>query len=346
MSNPRSIGKSIMLGIPPIRRLYERLLAANVNCQILGRHLADLTAENTGLRHDVAECSAKNNGFGKALVCPRAENTSVSDELDRRIAEGRVAQAERCLTTTPNPDTEHELLTGDMAPPRVLRSQKRLYVAYRPDSDAVFHAHPEMQVLSDKWVADHLANNAGDLPRLYSLALNIKQTLTDGAAGDFAELGVFRGDSAAVLAHYARSHKRTVFLFDTFDGFEARDIVGIDANKGQGFADTSLGWVRQKVGTDSVVFVKGYFPGTVTGEIAARHFAVVHLDCDLYAPIKAGLEFFYPRLSTGGLLIIHDYSGVFWDGVKRAVDEFMIGIPESLILIPDKSGTAMLRRAR
>jgi hypothetical protein len=250
------------------------------------------------------------------------------------------------FNTAQKSDSEQELLTGDMAPPMVLRSHSRFYVAYRPDSDVVFHAHPELQTLSDKWVADHLINNAGDLPRLYALALNIKRTLADGTVGDFAELGVYRGNSAAVLAHYARLHTRTTFLFDTFEGFEAKDMVGIDANKKQGYDDTSIDFVRQKVGTDSVVYVKGYFPDTVTAAIAAQHFAVVHLDCDMYAPIKAGLEFFYPRLSPGGLLILHDYSGVYWDGVKRAMDEFIAKIPESLILIPDKSGTAMLRRAR
>ena len=36
-------------------------------------------------------------------------------------------------------------------------------------------------------------------------------------------------------------------------------------------------------------------------------FALVHLDCDLYAPMRAGLEFFYPKLVPGGFMIIHDY---------------------------------------
>ena len=84
----------------------------------------------------------------------------------------------------------------------------------------------------------------------------------------------------------------------------------------------------------------------MTADIAQRQYAVVHLDCDLYAPIKAGLEFFYDRVSPGGILIVHDYANPCWDGPKRAVDEFMPRIAENLVLIPDKSGTAIIRKNR
>jgi hypothetical protein len=237
-------------------------------------------------------------------------------------------------------------LHGSFAAPRVLRSRSRLYMAARPDWDFDFHSLPELLALSDNWVLNNVENNAGDLPRLYALLLNVNQVMEDGVAGDFAEIGVYRGNSAAVLAHYSRRHGRSIFLFDTYEGFEARDLTGGDAHRSKAFTDTSLNLVHQNVGDDAVVYVKGYFPDTVTEDIANRHYAVVHLDCDLYAPIKAGLKFFYDRLSPGGILIIHDYANPCWDGTKRAVDEFMPRISESLVLIPDKSGTAIIRKSR
>ena len=103
--------------------------------------------------------------------------------------------------------------------------------------------------------------------------------------------------------------------------------------------------VRKNVSYEAVTYVNGYFPDTVTEDISARRYAVVHLDCDLYEPIKAGLAFFYPRLSPGGLMILHDYSNIYWDGVKRAADEYVSEIRECLILIPDKSGKAMIRKS-
>jgi hypothetical protein len=164
--------------------------------------------------------------------------------------------------------------------------------------------------------------------------------------GELAELGVYRGNSAAVLAHYARRFGRHLYLFDTFQGFDARDLKGMDANKAGNVFETSLDLVRSVVGEDSVTFVPGYFPASIPPGVSEQTFAIVHLDCDLYEPFKASLAFFYPRLSPGGMVIFHDYSSGYFDGARKAVDEFVASVPEQLVLLPDKSGTAILRKNR
>jgi len=62
---------------------------------------------------------------------------------------------------------------------------------------------------------------------------------------------------------------------------------------------------------------------------------------DLYNPIKEGLNYFYPRLAPGGCIIIHDYN-YKWEGAMKAVDEFVKGIPESLVAIPDMQSSVMI----
>jgi hypothetical protein len=219
-----------------------------------------------------------------------------------------------------------------------------LYVSYRPDSDVIFKRHPELALLLPKWLSANAANNGGDIARLYALMLNVKQVLAEGVPGEMAELGVYRGNSAAVLAHYARTSGRRLYLFDTFEGFDPRDLHGVDQPRGEDFTQTSLPLVRQLVGEQSVVYVQGYFPQSVPPDIAER-FSVVHLDCDLYAPMQAGLAFFYPRLSPGGLLLLHDYSSDYFAGARQAIDEFVATIPENLVLLPDKSGSAVVRKS-
>lgn len=230
--------------------------------------------------------------------------------------------------------------------PEIFRAGRRSYLSYRPDWDYDFKSIPEVQDLSQRWVQGNEANNSGDASRLYALVLNLSQVISEGIPGDLAELGVYRGNSAAVMAHYAEKADRSLYLFDTFSGFDPRDFVGIDANAPQAFDATSIDMVKKTIGSDRAIYVPGFFPGTVTPEISDRRFAIAHLDCDLYEPMKAGLEFFYPRLSTGGLMMMHDYSNPHWAGAKQAVDEFCLTIPESVILLPDKSGTAMLRKSK
>ena len=237
------------------------------------------------------------------------------------------------------------MLTGKFAPPSVLSGQEKLFLSYRPDSDLTFGQHPELGQLSQKWIYDNVLNNAGDLTRFYNFIFNIKNILADGVPGDLAELGVYKGNSAASLAHYAREFGRQVVLFDTFEGFHRCDFVGIDGEKSMEFTDTSLDQVRQLVGQEAVRFVPGYFPKSIPTDIYDWRFCVVHIDCDLHEPAKAALEFFYPRLSPGGLLIIHDYANPCWPGIKKAVDTYCHSIPERPVLFGDKSGTAMIRKA-
>src|SRR6266446_4691366 len=191
------------------------------------------------------------------------------------------------------------LLTGGHAPPRVLQESERIYIAHRPDSDVFSRRYPEIIQLSELWIKNNVTNNAGDLPRFYALILNIEQVLDENVTGDMAELGVYRGNSAAILAYYARIYHRAVLLFDTFEGFDQRDLVGVDESKANEFTDTSLDSVRDLVGAKDVRFVQGRFPHSIPPDLYASQFCLADIDCDLYEPAKAGLEFSYPRLSPG-----------------------------------------------
>jgi hypothetical protein len=223
---------------------------------------------------------------------------------------------------------------------------KGAFVSYSPDSQYLFRAHPEYDELLARFTAHNKWNNGGDAARLWSLILNIKQVVAEGVIGDFAEVGVWRGNTAAVLATLAAG--RQVFLFDTFEGFSNRDLRGVDANQDLAFDTTSLDLVKRVVGRERLNchYVKGWFPSTISDEHKRRNYAVVSLDCDLYEPMKAGLAFFYPRMPRGGILLLHDYSSQLWKGAKLAVDEFCAETGELVILMPDKSGSAFLRRSQ
>jgi len=226
-------------------------------------------------------------------------------------------------------------------------ARRGLALLHTPDSVRFFNAHPELAELHGRFARLNRVNNGPDIARLWAFVLNIKQVLGEGVPGDFAELGVWRGNTAAVLAHYARAHGRQVLLFDTFTGFSADDLKGIDADKPMEFADTSIEEVLRTIGDASCCeFVPGYFPQSLTSEHRSRRFAVVSLDCDLHDPMRAGLEFFYPRLSIGGLLLLHDYSSGHWDGCRLAIDAFCAASGERPVLIPDKSGSAFIRRTQ
>ncbi len=51
-------------------------------------------------------------------------------------------------------------------------------------------------------------------------------------------------------------------------------------------------------------------------------------------------------MSKGGLLLLHDYSSLYWNGSKKAIDEFCKVNREYVILMPDKSGSAFIRKSK
>jgi hypothetical protein len=195
-----------------------------------------------------------------------------------------------------------------------------------------------------KFFKGNQVNNRGDLARFYFLNLVCDQILKEGLRGDVAELGVYKGNTAFILAALARQLGSTAYLLDTFEGFSRDDLRGVDAAAGLRFRDTSLSSVRKLVGIDNVRFIQGYFPDSASQMRNDLSFCLVHLDCDLYAPFEAALRYFYPRIVSGGFLILHDYANASWRGAEKAIDEFLSDKPEKIVPIPDKSGTAVLRK--
>jgi hypothetical protein len=218
-----------------------------------------------------------------------------------------------------------------------------LIVEYRPDFHYVFDGLTDYTDLFSGWTAGNITNNCGDLTRFYGLFRNVEHVLSEGILGDLAEVGVYRGNSARLLAVLAKRAERRLYLFDTFSGFDPRNLQGPDSDKKVAFEDTSLDRVKRLVKLDNVIYVPGLFPDSIATVALPERFVVVHLDCDLYEPTKAGLEYFCSRMAHGGLIIVHDYGSSHWPGVKAAVDEVLSQRPERPILLPDKSGTVVIR---
>lgn len=217
------------------------------------------------------------------------------------------------------------------------------FMAAVPDSLNYFHKYPEYNEVYPLFVEKNTENNLKDFTRLYMFILNLNHIFEKNIPGSLAELGVYKGNNSAVMMNYCKKYDRKLFMFDTFEGFDERDLTGVDEKQKMQFTDTSLEEVKKYVGENEWSrYVKGFFPDSATEESKNETYAFVSLDCDLYAPIKAGMEFFYPRLSNGGMIFIHDYSSGFFEGCKKAVDEFCEKENVSVVLMPDKSGTAVV----
>ncbi|MCL1986563.1 MAG: TylF/MycF family methyltransferase [Firmicutes bacterium] len=143
--------------------------------------------------------------------------------------------------------------------------------------------------------------------------------------GNVAEGGVLQG-------YFAKEINRlfplkTLYLFDTFAGFDERDISVEQqmqySSKPVGFYNitTEELVMSQMPHPEKCVIKKGYFPETTAG-LEDERFCFVNLDFDLYKPTLARLEFFAPRMVKGGIILIHDYFTEEYMGVKQAIIEY------------------------
>jgi len=162
------------------------------------------------------------------------------------------------------------------------------------------------------------------LEEAYTVFATVKQTAK--VPGDIAEVGVYQGASAKLICEAKGA--RHLHLFDTFEGLPPQQSEIDAAHFFPGNYACSLEKVRQYLSAYSEVsFYKGLFPETAA-PVSDRKFSFVHLDVDLYESTRNCLEFFYPRMSPGGVIVSHDY---FWPGVRAAFHEFFADNPEPVL---------------
>ena len=168
-----------------------------------------------------------------------------------------------------------------------------------------------------------------------------------GIRGSAAEFGVYRGDFAAEINRAFPD--RTLYLFDTFEGFCERDVAveresGFSSARAGEFGDTDPETVRSVLPfPERAVFRRGIFPESALG--LEDEFCFVSLDADLYAPVYEGLKYFYPRVRKGGTILLHDYDNVRFRGAGEAARRYCS--ERGLFLHPlwDLHGSAVLRKA-
>lgn len=170
--------------------------------------------------------------------------------------------------------------------------------------------------------------------------------------GALVECGVWRGGSmqAAALALLGRqAPTRDLYLFDTFTGMtsptdrdrwvtgeSAADMLAMEDPDSSGFwaraslEDVKKGFARIDYPSDRIHYVEGDVLDTIPTD-APERIAVLRLDTDWYVSTKHELEQLYPRLASGGVLIIDDYG--HWQGSREATDEFLRETGARLLMV-------------
>lgn len=182
------------------------------------------------------------------------------------------------------------------------------------------------------------------IERMYALWSATRYIVDNRLPGDFVECGVWRGGSAMLMAATllrGGDTSRDLWLYDTFAGMTAPAEEDVQEMSGRAAADI----LRERERTPDDPFwgiapretvernlsrigypisrfrlIEGDVTATLPG-VAPSTIALLRLDTDWYSSTRHELEHLYPRLVSGGVLIIDDYG--YWRGARKATDQFM-----------------------
>jgi O-methyltransferase len=178
---------------------------------------------------------------------------------------------------------------------------------------------------------------------LCALINAIRYVVDEGIQGDIVECGVWRGGNMAAAARTLaemNSFDRSLYLFDTFEGMpqpgqrdincegdKAQDIYRHNKQSGDGsdwcFAsEEEVMELMSGCGYDEtkIHLVKGRVEETVPSK-APEKISVLRLDTDWYDSTRHELQHLFPRLESGGIIIIDDYG--HWQGARDATDQYL-----------------------
>ena len=164
-----------------------------------------------------------------------------------------------------------------------------------------------------------------DLYRCYELNSLAKQVSSvHPNACNILEVGVYRGGTGAILASAVKNNNNAlVHLADTFEGV----VKVTDRDKtytGGEHANTSLEFVRQllkDMGLSNTRLYKGIFPDDVSESFNDMTLHLVHIDVDVYQSGKDVLEYVWPRLVSGGIIVFDDYGFQSTNGITELCNE-------------------------
>jgi O-methyltransferase len=186
---------------------------------------------------------------------------------------------------------------------------------------------------------------------LYQLALQAVQTAPNL---DMIECGCFWGHSTLLLARLLKANgfQGKLHVFDSFEGlspFDSEDNgkffnteAEIEPLRAQ-FKSNELK-VRELLKDFSFVeFYPGWIPDRFD-EVKDAQISFLNVDVDLYKPTLQSLDFFFPRLMSGGSVYLDDYGSNNFPGARKSVDEYLL-TEEGNRLIRMPFGSAFIIKA-
>jgi O-methyltransferase len=163
--------------------------------------------------------------------------------------------------------------------------------------------------------------------------------------GDLVECGVHTGSLSLAICRYIdfNSTGKAFYLFDTFTGIPAEQMAEEEApfrmeeNHAYYREDSYETALKNFAQYPGVRLVRGRVPDTL-GSVEIDAVSYLSLDMNIAAPEVAALEFFWPKLSVGAIVLLDDYGWTHYRPQKVALDKFAAKQDVEIATLPTGQG--------
>lgn len=213
------------------------------------------------------------------------------------------------------------------------------------------------------WKNDQVSEK--DTDRIIELAKSVLNV-----EGDYVEFGCYKGDTSLLLAdiifsgprpavrkpravgaksrvaalrnaqkrQYSANYNHCLYIYDSFEGLPEKGEADRSV-LGAAFRGGELAVTKREVkerflraGLPVPVIKKGWFKDLTEADLPEK-IAFSFLDGDFYESIRDSLKLVGPKMTAGGVLVVHDYTNPALPGVRRAVDEWRSSTGETDYLV-------------
>lgn len=189
--------------------------------------------------------------------------------------------------------------------------------------------------------------------RIFAVCQAVEHLTANKIEGDFVECGVWRGGSSVAMLRTllaTGTKDRELWLYDTFEGMsqptdhdvdcfgrDAADLLSEQQDRTAAdsvWCEASLQDVQANINkcnypAEQIHYVAGKVEDTIPNQIPDA-ISLLRLDTDWFDSTWHELVHLYPRLVSGGVLIIDDYG--HWQGCREAVDQYLAEYAPHLFL--------------
>ncbi len=158
--------------------------------------------------------------------------------------------------------------------------------------------------------------------------------------GDFVECGVLRGFTSRMIMEYVDFEKlnKNFYLIDTYNGLSDKYLLPEEKGREFGYIDT-YPYVKEAFSKfHNVKVIKGIVPEVLESLSEIKKVAYLALDMNCTIPEIAAAEFFWPKMSSGAVMVLDDYGHQGFDEQRLAFDKFAKEKNVPILCLPTGQG--------